>query len=247
MQIIPAIDLLDGRVVRLRQGDFERVQYYEKTATSLANAYCLSGAQWLHVVDLIASRDGEQADKQKLFELLAATKQQVQTGGGVRSSGDIEARLDAGASRVVVGSLAAENPEELSRWLENFGADVMVAALDVRCDPGGIPRVRTHGWKETSGKSLWDLLDRYSSTSLRHVLCTDISKDGLMEGPNVALYQKICTRYPHLQIQASGGVASLSDLEVLKTTGVTGVISGKALLDDRFTVEEAIQTLAASL
>ena len=246
IQLIPAIDLLDGQCVRLRQGDFNQVQYYEQTAAELARGYDQSGAGWLHVVDLAASRDGEDANTDALFELLAAATQRVQTGGGVRSADDVRARLDAGASRVVVGSLAAEDPDTFREWLDLFGPEALVAALDFRFDPSGIPQVRTHGWKESSGKSLWELLDLYVSSPLRHVLCTDISKDGLMGGPNVALYREMTTRYPRLHVQASGGVASLLDFEALKDTGVTGVISGKALLDGCFTVEQAMETLGTS-
>lgn len=246
MQLIPAIDLLDGRCVRLRQGDFDQVQYYEMSAAELAETYHAAGTEWLHVVDLAASRDGENADTYALFELLCVARQQVQTGGGVRSLADVRARLDAGASRVVVGSVAAESPELFSDWLEQMGPENLVAALDVQYDKSGVPQVRTHGWKQSSGKSLWELLDQYTSSSLRHVLCTDIGRDGLLSGPNQDLYREICARYPTLQVQASGGVSSISDLQALIATGVAGAISGKALLDGLFSVAEATSCVEIS-
>lgn len=239
MILIPAIDLLDGRCVRLRQGDFERVQYFDTAPKAFAAGYASSGAQWLHVVDLAASRDGKQADTSPLFELISGASQHVQTGGGVRSADDVETRLEAGAARVVVGSIAADEPERFLSWLEHFSPEALVAALDVRLDDDGTARVRSHGWTRDSGRDLWGLLDQLTGR-LRHVLITDIDRDGEMSGPNVALYQAIAGRYPGLQIQASGGVRNIQDLKTLASTGVAAAISGKALLDGRFNVGDAL-------
>lgn len=236
---IPAIDLLDGRCVRLRQGDFEQCRVYDRSPESLAKEYAQAGAEWLHVVDLAASRDGEQADTTPLLRLLAATAQHVQTGGGVRSVDDIEARLEAGAARVVVGSIAANDPKLFASWLEYFSPQALVAALDVRIDEAGTPRVRSHGWTRDSGNDLWALLDLYSNR-LRHVLITDIGRDGEMAGPNVAFYSTIAGRYSALQIQASGGVRDARDLRDLAQAGVSAAIIGKALLEGRLTVEQAL-------
>lgn len=243
MQLLPAIDLLDGRCVRLLQGDFDRVTYYQRSPEQLANDYFGSNIEWLHVVDLAASRDGEHADSTALFELLSSASQLVQTGGGVRNEKDVQARLDAGAERVVVGSMAAQEPDRFRGWLEQFGPDALVAALDVQFDLTGTPLVRTNGWKKSSGKRLWDLLDVYSDTPLVHILCTDISKDGLLCGPNFSLYREICKRYPGFQVQASGGIRNIPDLVALATTGATAAISGKALLDGLFTAEDALVEL----
>ncbi len=239
---IPAIDLLDGRCVRLRQGEFEQCQVYDRSPESLAKKYAKAGAGWLHVVDLAASRDGEQADTTPLFRLLAATTQHVQTGGGVRNIADIEARLEAGAARVVVGSIAADDPELFASWLEHFSPQALVAALDVRIDEAGSPHVRSHGWTRDSGNDLWALLDHFSNR-LRHVLITDIGRDGEMAGPNVALYSAIAERYPALQIQASGGVRDARDLRDLANAPVSAAIIGKALLEGRLTVEETLTAL----
>jgi phosphoribosylformimino-5-aminoimidazole carboxamide ribotide isomerase len=244
MQLIPAIDLLDGECVRLRHGDFNERTFYEVSALQLAGDYARAGARWLHVVDLAASRDGEDADSRPLFNLLGNADQQVQTGGGVRSEKDIETRLNCGADRIVIGTICATDPQRFVRWLEAFGRDRVVAGLDVRFDEQGIPWPRTHGWTAAGDRSLWDLLDEFSSRGLRHLLCTDIGKDGAMIGPNTALYQDICARYPDLQVQASGGVSGLRDLEQLKTTGAAYAITGKALLEGCFSVEEALGVLA---
>lgn len=239
--IIPAIDLLDGRCVRLLHGDFERCKVYDLDAVRLAQRYATEGAGWLHVVDLAASRDGEKADIRPLLKLLEAAPQLVQTGGGVRARADVTLRLEHGAHRVVVGSISAAEPERFAAWLEGFGADHLVAALDVRIDADGVPRPRTHGWTRDTGASLWDLLDFYSERGLRHLLCTDIGRDGAMTGPNVALYRAIADRYPALHVQASGGVSDLRDLRELAGSGARSAITGKALLEGRFTVSEALE------
>jgi phosphoribosylformimino-5-aminoimidazole carboxamide ribotide isomerase len=244
MQLIPAIDLLKGDVVRLRHGDFNDRTTYELSAAQLAEQYAEAGARWLHVVDLAASRDGEAADHEPLFRLLRAASQQVQTGGGVRSGADIEDRFLHGAKRVVVGTLCVTETPRFIRWLGEYGADRLVSALDVKIDEDGVPWPRTYGWTEGSTRNLWDLLDELADNGLQHLLCTDISKDGAMIGPNLDLYTELAGRYPMLEIQASGGVAGLRDLKQLKETGAAAVITGKALLEGCFTVQEALEALA---
>ena len=243
MKLIPAIDLLDGRCVRLLHGDFEQVTHYPAAPGELARLYADAGAEWLHVVDLAASRDGADADTSALFKLLGQAPQSVQTGGGVRYENDIAQRLDAGAARVVVGSLSVTDTTAFIGWLEHFGAGKLVAAVDIRIDDQGIPWPRIHGWTDQADRDMWQLLDELSAGGLVHLLCTDISRDGALSGPNLDLYAEIMSRYPQLQLQASGGVSSLDDLEQLKPTGASGVITGKALLDGRFTVKEALEAL----
>lgn len=244
LQIIPAIDLLDGSCVRLLHGDFNKCKVYDLDAVRLAATYAREGAQWLHVVDLAASRDGKAADIKPLLRLLGKAEQSVQTGGGVRGATDIRTRLEHGASRVVVGSLSVTEPETFAEWLTEFGADRLVAALDVRIESDGTPLLRTHGWTRGSGDTLWQLLDFYSDKGLKHVLCTDIGRDGAMGGPNLNLYEQITGRYPDLAVQASGGVSGLLDLQRLSATGVESAITGKALLEGCFTVAEAIEALS---
>lgn len=243
MKLIPAIDLLDGVCVRLLQGDFERCKEYSDSPARVAARYAAAGSKWLHIVDLAASRDGDKADSSHLFHLISQCSQAVQTGGGVRRSGDVARRLDLGAGRVVVGSISATDPQRFSRWLRHFGPGKLVAALDVRFDDKQVPLVRTHGWTRDSGRSLWDLLEYYDDKGLEHVLCTDISRDGAMNGPNGDLYRQIKRRHPDLKVQASGGISSLQDLRKLARTGVDCAISGKALLEGCFTVDAAIGAL----
>jgi phosphoribosylformimino-5-aminoimidazole carboxamide ribotide isomerase len=243
MILIPAIDLLDGRCVRLLHGDFNQVTQYASSAKALAADYASAGAEWLHVVDLAASRDGERANTDALFELLKAAGQSVQTGGGVRAEKDVAARLEAGASRVVIGSLCASDSGLFIEWLSKFGEDRLVAALDVRVDDDGVPWPRIHGWTKRAEQDLWQILDQLVDGGLKHLLCTDISRDGAMSGPNLGLYTGIVQRYPGISLQASGGVSKLDDLEALKGSGATGVITGKALLEKTFSVTEALAVL----
>lgn len=243
MYLIPAIDLLDGGVVRLRHGDFADVSRYDVPAKELANEYAEAGAEWLHVVDLAASRDGEGADTGPLLELIESAPQSVQTGGGVRTVTDVAQRLRLGAERVVVGTICVTRPDRFALWLQAFGAERLVAALDFTLDEDGVPWPRTHGWTEGGTRNLWDLVDELAGHGLRHVLCTDIGKDGALRGPNVELYRDLADRHPSLQIQASGGISSVEDLVELKSTGVAAAIIGKALLEGRFEVQEAIEAL----
>lgn len=244
IQIIPAIDLLDGSCVRLLHGDFDKCKVYDLDAVRLASVYAREGAKWLHVVDLAASRDGESADTRPLLRLLGHAEQSVQTGGGVRGESDIRLRLEHGAKRVVVGSLSVTEPERFASWLDAFGSDSLVAALDVRIDEQGVPWPRTHGWTRGSEQTLWALLDFYAENGLKHLLCTDIGRDGAMTGPNLELYREISGRYPGFHIQASGGVSGLADLKKLDSTGVHSAITGKALLEGCFTVAEALEALS---
>jgi phosphoribosylformimino-5-aminoimidazole carboxamide ribotide isomerase len=230
--------------VRLLHGDFGQVTHYPLAAAELAGLYAEEGAEWLHVVDLAASRDGAAADTTALFSLLGQASQSLQTGGGVRSAEDISRRLEAGAARVVVGSLSVTDSQRFLTWLERFGADSLVAALDIRIDATGIPWPRIHGWTDRGDRNIWQLLDELVAGGLRHLLCTDISRDGALSGPNTGLYAAITGRYPGLQLQASGGVSSLDDLRQLKATRAAAVITGKALLEQRFSVAEALEVLA---
>jgi phosphoribosylformimino-5-aminoimidazole carboxamide ribotide isomerase len=243
IDIIPAIDLLDGSCVRLLHGDFEKCKVYDLDAGRLAADYAAQGAEWLHVVDLAASRDGPRANLKPLLRLLDGASQSVQTGGGVRDEADIRLRLDHGARRVVIGSLCVTQPERFTSWLETFGSERLVAALDVRIDDDGVPRPRTHGWTRGAGQDLWELLDYYADRGLRHLLCTDIGRDGALTGPNLELYGEITSRYPDLAVQASGGVSGLHDLRQLAGTGVSSAITGKALLEGCFTVAEALESV----
>lgn len=243
MKIYPAIDLIDGRVVRLFQGRYDARTDYAETPLSLALDYQDQGAELLHVVDLNAARDGGSTQLELITQLARSLKIPLQAGGGVRSVEDVQRRFDAGCQRVVVGSVAIRQPAQFCNWLQRFGAERLVVALDVRKSASGRWLPASHGWQEEQGIDLFELLDQFSGAGLRHVLCTDISRDGALAGANRALYHQLCQRYPQLHIQASGGVGEVDELSALAATGAAAVIIGKALLEGRFTLAQALQLL----
>lgn len=236
--VIPAIDVRAGRVVRLSQGDYARETVYPEDPLALANAYADAGATWLHLVDLDAAKAGGYT----LAPLVAqiAGRLQVQTGGGIRSEADVEAVLAAGAARVVIGTLAVREPQQVASWLQRFGPERITLALDARQDDDGAWRLPVAGWTEASGQSLPDLVQHYASAGLRHLLCTDIARDGMLSGFNLDLYRMLAWRWPQLNLQASGGVRSLADIADARRVGAGGAILGRALLEARFTLPDAL-------
>jgi phosphoribosylformimino-5-aminoimidazole carboxamide ribotide isomerase len=237
MKLIPAIDLRDGRCVRLLYGDFAQETRYAVDPVELAVQYRDLGARWLHVVDLDGAKRGEPVNLPLIRRMRDAAGIDVQMGGGIRTRASLEQALDV-ASRVVIGSLAVSEPELVAGWLTEFGSDRLTLALDVRLDESGVPMIATHGWTRASTLSLAAAIERYSAAGLRHVLCTDIDRDGALTGPNTVLYADCVRRWPHIAFQASGGVRDASDLAELAAAGVAGTVSGKALLEGRLKPEE---------
>ncbi len=237
MLLIPAIDIRNGRCVRLFQGDFAQETRYDVDAVDLAAQYAAYGAPWLHVVDLDGAERGSPVSLPLVERMRAHAKLSIQLGGGIRTEHDLESALGV-AQRVVIGSLAVHEPDTVARWLATYGAERIALALDVRLDAAGVPRIATHGWTEASRTSLWDAIARYAPAGLRHVLCTDVERDGALTGPNFDLYAEIHSRAPAIAVQASGGVRGVADLERLAEIGVDAAISGKALLEGRLTAKE---------
>jgi len=240
MIIYPAIDLRGGRVVRLTEGRFDQEKAYGDDPLAVARDFAAAGATWLHIVDLDGARDPAERQTALVEQLARDSGLRVQTGGGIRDESQIAALLAAGAQRVIVGSLAAKQPDLVRGWLEKFGAARIVLSPDVRVDAAGTPRVAAAGWQESTGLALDDFLNGYLAAGLVHILCTDISRDGKLTGPNTALYASLVKKFPGLQLQASGGVASLDDLRTLQATGAAGAIVGRALYEGKFTLREAL-------
>lgn len=238
MDVIPAIDLLNGQCVRLYQGDFSRVTVYATDPVDLARLYRNAGLRRLHVVDLDGARTGSPQNMDLITAMAGKVGVAVQAGGGIRDLQRAQELRDAGAERVVVGSVAAEAPDTALQWLDQLGADHLVLAFDVRVPDDADPVVLTRGWVKESGASLWELLDRFCAHGARHFLCTDVARDGTLTGPNLDLYRECSRRFPGASVIASGGVSSLEDLHRLSATGVAAVVTGKALLDGRLTLEE---------
>ena len=241
MLLIPAIDLRGGQCVRLLQGRFDAETVYAPDPLSVLEKYLGFGAREVHVVDLDGARDGSQANRAAIGRIVEhAGRGSIQVGGGVRSRQVVQELFDLGVGRVVVGSVAVTQPDEVSSWIHGFGAERIVLAFDVRLDEAGTPRLATHGWERQTQTGLWDAVERYLPAGLRHVLCTDVARDGALSGPNVDLYQQCARRFPNVAWQASGGVSGGADLHTLATTGVAAVISGRALLEGRIKPEEHI-------
>jgi phosphoribosylformimino-5-aminoimidazole carboxamide ribotide isomerase len=240
MIIYPAIDLRGGRVVRLTEGRFDQEKTYGDDPLAVARGFAAAGAQWLHVVDLDGAKDPARRQTPLVERLARESGLQVQTGGGIRDADQVAALLAAGAKRVIVGSLAVRTPDVVAGWLRQFGNNRIILALDVVLDAQGVPRLAVAGWQETSNVTLSDLLRFFQPHGLRHVLCTDISRDGKLTGPNSGLYAALVREFPSLQLQASGGVSSLDDLRTLRTTNVAGAIVGRALYENKFTLQEAL-------
>jgi phosphoribosylformimino-5-aminoimidazole carboxamide ribotide isomerase len=238
MLLIPSIDLRGGHCVRLLRGDFAAETRYQFGAQELLSRYQRLGARWLHVVDLDGAREGTLSNRTLIQELAAQRAVGLQVGGGVRDRAVIDDLLAHGVARVVIGSAAVEQPAQVTTWMHSVGAERVCLAFDVRLDAQGTPRLHTRGWQQRTALSLWDMVATFSDTGLKHVLCTDIDRDGALGGPNLALYQEALQRFPHLQWQASGGIGSGADLAALAAHGVAAAISGKALLEQRIAVEE---------
>lgn len=238
MRIIPAIDLKDGKCVRLLKGDFDKTTEYSSNPAEIGARFSALDVEDLHIVDLDGARTGTQQNHQIVSEIARATGLKVQLGGGVRSREDVAAWLSNGVTRCVVGSVAIKEPETVRAWLEEFGTEAIVLALDVKLNDAGTPMLTTQGWTEDSETTLWDCLDAYGDAGARHVLCTDVARDGAMTGPNFQLYVEILLRYPKLQLQASGGVRNIDDLELLREIGAPAAITGRALLDGEITEAE---------
>jgi phosphoribosylformimino-5-aminoimidazole carboxamide ribotide isomerase len=238
MLLIPSIDLRGGHCVRLLRGDFAAETRYQVDPSALLARYRTLGASWLHIVDLDGARDGEQSNRELIASLAREGGLALQVGGGVRSVAVIAALLRAGVARVVIGSVAVEQPALVTEWLHEFGPERICLAFDVRLDAQSVPRLQTRGWRTASAATLWDGVAAFVPHGLRHVLCTDIERDGALGGPNTALYGEALRRHPQLQWQASGGIAAAADLAALADLGVPAAISGKALLEERINLSE---------
>lgn len=238
--IIPALDLIEGQVVRLYQGDYRQVTEYNVTAQQQFAHYHQAGANWLHLVDLTGAKNTDARQLTLIKNLISSTPANIQIGGGIRQQRDVAELLDAGAKRVVIGSTAVNQPAMVKQWITHYGAQHIVLALDINIDTKGKRVVAVSGWQQDSGITIESLLDDYLSVGIKHVLCTDISRDGTLTGSNVELYQDLCAAYPSIDFQSSGGIGSLADIKALTGTGVAGIIVGRALLDGNFTAKEAL-------
>ncbi len=243
MLLIPSIDLINGRCVRLKQGKFDKLTHYDASPLLIADTYAQQGAHYLHLVDLDAANN-KKSNLSSIRKLCSIPNLKIQSGGGIRDAASLDRLFNAGVSRVVIGSMAVSNPAEVKKFISRYGNEKICLALDVTTNNEDVPIVAVNAWKTSTGKSLWDLIDHYQDSLLKHVLCTDISSDGMLSGPNKALYGECQSKYRDIEWQASGGISTLDDLRNLTQLGVSAAISGKALLEYNFSVSDALACIA---
>ncbi len=233
MQIIPAIDIIDGKCVRLTQGDYDQKTIYHESPLEVAKEFEEAGLQRLHLVDLDGAKAGAVQNWKVLETIAKKTSLQIDFGGGIKTEADLQKVFDAGANFATIGSLAVKNPEIFSNWLQKYGPEKFLLGADVKGE-----MIAVSGWLETSEELVYDFIQQYLDKGIHQLFCTDISKDGKLEGPSISLYKEIIRKFPSLYFIASGGVANVDDLYQLKEIGCKGAIVGKAIYEGRITLQE---------
>lgn len=233
IELIPAIDIIDGKCVRLTKGDYDQKKVYNENPVEVAQHFESLGFKRLHVVDLDGAKSKHIVNDDVLRAITAATSLVVDFGGGIKTEEDIEKAFDAGAAMVTVGSIAVTNPQLFLNWVEQYGAERLILGADVRNG-----KISINGWKEDSSEDLLPFLKQYTDKGVRNVLCTEISKDGTLQGPAIDLYQQIMKAYPDMHLIASGGVSCNDDIRALETADIPAVVFGKAFYEGKIKVEE---------
>ena len=233
MKIIPAIDIMDGKCVRLTQGNFGTKKIYDEDPLEVALRFQNADIEHVHIIDLDGAERGMVTNWETLESIRGNTALEIDFGGGVKTDEDVEQLLELNIDRINVGSVAVKEPEKFKGWIERFGADNFILSADVKGSS-----VKVSGWQEASSFTVYDLITLYQPSGIQYVTCTDISADGMLEGPNFALYKKLISRFPGIKVIASGGVATIEDVEKLRYIGVAGVIIGKAIYEGRIKLEE---------
>ncbi|MEM7103290.1 MAG: 1-(5-phosphoribosyl)-5-[(5-phosphoribosylamino)methylideneamino]imidazole-4-carboxamide isomerase [Bacteroidota bacterium] len=232
MRIIPAIDIIEGKCVRLSHGDYATKKVYNDNPVEVAKAFESAGIKYLHVVDLDGAKVGKVINWKVLENICKSTSLKVDFGGGLRTTKEVEKVFDSGVSQITGGSIAVKNPQVFVEWLDRFGADRIILGMDLKDR-----KVAIHGWLDTFDLSWQEMLADYSRKGIKYVICTDVSRDGALTGPAIELYKEIKTAFPDIQLVASGGVSGEIDLEELEAADVDGVIIGKAIYEGRITLE----------
>jgi phosphoribosylformimino-5-aminoimidazole carboxamide ribotide isomerase len=233
MQIIPAIDLIDGKVVRLTEGDYSRKTEYHSNPVDIARQFEDAGLKRLHVVDLDGAKKGSVVNWNVLEDIVADTSMEIDFGGGVKQEADVFRIIDSGARWVTIGSMAVKQPGVFATWVEKYGADKFFLGADVRGE-----KIAVGGWLETTDLDVHEFIMQYTNKGLKYVFCTDISKDGKLEGPSTSLYKLILAKNKNVDLVASGGVTTLEDLYDLRDAGCNGAIVGKAIYENRISLDD---------
>ena len=233
MQIIPAIDIMEGKCVRLEQGDYEKISLYDNNPLEVAKRFEEAGLRRLHLVDLDGAKAGAIRNWKVLEMIAGKTTLVIDFGGGIKTVKDVEIVFDSGAALATVGSIAVKNEQELLKWFLQFGPGKFLLGADVKDE-----KITVSGWQETTDIWVYDFIRKYMDHGVNQVFCTDVSKDGKLEGPAIDLYKNIIAEFPGLEFIASGGVSSLKDIEELQKIGCKGVIVGKAIYEKKITLAE---------
>ncbi|MBQ8152333.1 MAG: 1-(5-phosphoribosyl)-5-[Prevotella sp.] len=233
IELIPAIDIINGQCVRLTKGDYDQKTVYRDSPADVAREFEQIGFKRLHVVDLDGAKSKHIVNNQVLFDITKETKLRVDFGGGIKTDTDIETAFANGAEMVTVGSIAVTNPDLFISWIEKYGAERMILGADVRNG-----KISINGWKEDSTEDLLPFLRKYIKAGVKNVLCTEISKDGTLQGPAIELYCQVMEAYPQLHLIASGGVSSIKDVQALDKAGIPAVVFGKAIYEGKINLKE---------
>ena len=233
IELIPAIDIINGQCVRLTKGDYNQKTVYNDSPSLVAHEFEKIGFKRLHVVDLDGAKSKHIVNSQALHQITSETHVQVDFGGGIKTDADIETAFANGAKMVTVGSIAVTNPDLFISWMEKYGAEHMILGADVRNG-----KISINGWKEDSTEDLLPFLQKYIDAGVRNVLCTEISKDGTLQGPAIELYSQVMEAYPQLHLIASGGVSCMADIQALNQAGIPAVVFGKAIYEGKINLKE---------
>jgi len=233
IELIPAIDIINGQCVRLTKGDYDQKTVYRDSPADVAREFEQIGFKRLHVVDLDGAKSKHIVNNQVLFDITKETKLRIDFGGGIKTDTDIETAFANGAEMVTVGSIAVTNPDLFISWIEKYGAERMILGADVRNG-----KISINGWKEDSTEDLLPFLRKYINAGVKNVLCTEISKDGTLQGPAIELYCQVMEAYPQLHLIASGGVSSIKDVQALDKAGIPAVVFGKAIYEGKINLKE---------
>ena len=233
IELIPAIDIINGQCVRLTKGDYNQKTVYNDSPSLVAHDFEKIGFKRLHVVDLDGAKSKHIVNSQALHQITSETQLQVDFGGGIKTDEDIETAFANGAKMVTVGSIAVTNPDLFISWMEKYGAEHMILGADVRNG-----KISINGWKEDSTEDLLPFLQKYIDAGVRNVLCTEISKDGTLQGPAIELYSQVMEAYPQLHLIASGGVSCMADIQALNQAGIPAVVFGKAIYEGKINLKE---------
>jgi phosphoribosylformimino-5-aminoimidazole carboxamide ribotide isomerase len=236
MRVIPAIDIIDGKCVRLTQGDYGQMKVYRTDPVDVAREFEDADLKYLHVVDLEGAKKGHVMNWNALQEILTETSLEIDFGGGVKTDEDVERLLDMNVNQINIGSLAVKEPDKFAGWIKRYGASNFILSADVKGE-----FIQVNGWQDSTPTNIYDLVAQFESLGMQYITCTDISNDGMLQGVNLALYKKLKKRFPKLKIIASGGVSSIEDIEKLEYIGVFGTIIGKAIYEKKIQLRELTQ------